>query len=247
MLLAIPVKLGLFFTFIKILNIFFLEFYAIKTILIITTLLSLFIGCYVAIYQKKVKRMLAYSSINNLGFAMAGISSGTLNGTKSAIIYLIFYSLALMLILTMILTKDQDMVIQKTTEPTSKYNSEMYFKKIGNKKNSIIFITDFKELTSLNKGLLTLTLFSLAGIPPLAGFFTKLLIFNELINSQLYLVLAVAAASSTIGSYYYINIIKIMYFEKNRYLPNNPLEEFWWKKSTHDHVFGWHEIKISGM
>ena len=226
MLLAIPVKLGLFFTFIRVLNIFFLEFYAMKTALIFTAILSLFIGCYGAIYQKKIKRMLAYSSINNLGFALAGIASGTLSGTKNAIIYLIFYSLALLLILTMLINKGNT---EKDTFKNVKYSEELYFNKIKNVKNDIVFITDFKELTPLNKGLLTLTLFSLAGIPPLTGFFTKLLIFNELINSQLYILLAVAAIASTISSYYYINIIKIMYFENNLHVANTNLKkELYW-------------------
>ena len=173
--------------------------------------------------------MLAYSSINNLGFALAGIASGTLNGTKSAIIYLIFYSLALLLILTMLLVKGNEDNLQNVTKNSTKYSNELYFNRFGNVKNNIIFITDFKELTSFNKGLLTLTLFSLAGIPPLTGFFTKLLIFNELINSQLYILLAVAAIASTISSYYYINIIKVMYFENSRFIPNdNPIKELWW-------------------
>ena len=147
-----------------------------------------------AIGQKKLKRLIAYSSISHMGFALAGLSVGTNEGIQNSIIYLIIYlimNIAFFCCLFMLKRENQ------------------YFDKV-------------EDLSGLSKNhpLLSLSmmiiLFSLAGIPPLAGFFAKFYIFTAVIEQSMYFLAIVGLLSTVIAAFYYIRLIKVMYFDEQR-------------------------------
>ncbi len=155
---------------------------------------SMVFGAVAAIGQKKLKRLIAYSSISHMGFALAGLSVGTNEGIQNSIIYLIIYlimNIAFFCCLFMLKRENQ------------------YFDKV-------------EDLSGLSKNhpLLSLSmmiiLFSLAGIPPLAGFFAKFYIFTAVIEQSMYFLAIVGLLSTVIAAFYYIRLIKIMYFDEQR-------------------------------
>ena len=151
-------------------------------------------GAVAAIGQKKLNRLTAYSSSNHMGFALAGLSVGTNEGIQNSIIYLIIYlimNIAFFCCLFMLKRENQ------------------YFDKV-------------EDLSGLSKNhpLLSLSmmiiLFSLAGIPPLAGFFAKFYIFTAVIEQSMYFLAIVGLLSTVIAAFYYIRLIKVMYFDDQR-------------------------------
>ena len=155
---------------------------------------SMVFGAVAAIGQKKLKRLIAYSSISHMGFALAGLSVGTNEGIQNSIIYLIIYlimNIAFFCCLFMLKRENQ------------------YFDKV-------------EDLSGLSKNhpLLSLSmmiiLFSLAGIPPLAGFFAKFYIFTAVIEQSMYFLAIVGLLSTVIAAFYYIRLIKVMYFDEQR-------------------------------
>jgi NADH-quinone oxidoreductase subunit N len=150
------------------------------------------LGCFGAIFQKSIKRLLAYSSINNVGYILAALSTGTISGIQAALVYIFFYILALILLFSLLLSK-----------PGS---------------NSISYVTDFNRLGTnpLIAIITTLCLFSLAGVPPLSGFLTKFFVLSELFNSKFYVLAIIGAFSSIISSFYYLSLIKLIYFEDKK-------------------------------
>ena len=151
-------------------------------------------GAVAAIGQKKLKRLIAYSSISHMGFALAGLSVGTNEGIQNSIIYLIIYlimNIAFFCCLFMLKRENQ------------------YFDKV-------------EDLSGLSKNhpLLSLSmmiiLFSLAGIPPLAGFFAKFYIFTAVIEQSMYFLAIVGLLSTVIAAFYYIRLIKVMYFDEQK-------------------------------
>ena len=174
----------------------------VKTVLILSSGISIIIGCFGALFQKKIKRILAYSSINNMGYMLIGLSVNSTIGIKASLMYSFFYFLAVILLFMIILN-------------TKEINEE------GEKINSIVYTSDLHKLKRGSALVLTIfivTLFSLAGIPPLSGFFIKFFILKEAIFSKLYVLATVGAFSSVISAFYYINLIKLTLFDNK---PNN--------------------------
>ncbi|MAJ22309.1 MAG: NADH-quinone oxidoreductase subunit N [Candidatus Pelagibacter sp. TMED64] len=163
-----------------------------QVILVFLSIASMVFSSIAAIGQINIKRLLAYSSIGHMGYALAGISTGTSEGIQSTIIYIIIYSVMNLGIF-----------------------SSLFLLK---KKN--IFNEDIKELSGLSKNhpligfALLILLFSLAGIPPLAGFFAKFYIFMAVIKSEMYLLAIIGLLSTVISAFYYLRIIKVIYFDK---------------------------------
>jgi len=168
-----------------------------QNIVIFLSIASMILSAVAAIGQTNIKRLLAYSSIGHMGYALAGLATGGLEGVKSSVIYLTIYLVMNFGIFCCVLTM----------------------------KRKNIFYEDIKELSGLSKNhpLLSLSflilLFSMAGIPPLAGFFAKFYIFMEVIKSQMYLLAVIGLVTTVISSFYYLRIIKIIYFD-------NPREKF---------------------
>ena len=162
-----------------------------QMIIIFLSIASMIFGAVAAIGQNNLKRLVAYSSIGHMGYALAGISTGSNQGIQSSIIYISIYlimNVAFFSCLFMLRRNDK------------------YFEKIedlsGISKNHPILSLCF-----------LITLFSLAGIPPLAGFFAKFYIFLAVIEKQMYFLAIIGLLSTVIAAFYYLRIIKIMYFD----------------------------------
>ncbi len=165
-----------------------------QTIIVFLSIASMLFGSIAAIGQKNLKRLIAYSSIGHMGYALAGISTGTNQGIQSSITYIsiyLFMNLAFFGCLFM-LRRD-----------------EKYFENIA-------------DLSGLSKNhpLLSfsflIVLFSLAGIPPLVGFFAKFYIFTAVIEQSMYSLAIIGLLSTVIAAFYYLRIIKVIYFDKEK-------------------------------
>ena len=163
-------------------------------ILVFMSIASMILGAAAAIGQNNIKRLMAYSSIGHIGYAIAGIAAGTENGFKSTLVYISIY-------IVMNIGAFACILLMKR----------------GGK-----YVEDIQELSGISKnhplvslGLLII-LFSLAGIPPLAGFFAKFYIFMAVVESEMYTLAIVGLATTVLSAFYYIRIIKIMYFDESR-------------------------------
>nr|YP_009515589.1 NADH dehydrogenase subunit 2 [Sirodotia delicatula]AVK39591.1 NADH dehydrogenase subunit 2 [Sirodotia delicatula] len=171
-------------------------FYLWQNIILFCTYLSILIGTFSAFKQTKFKRFLAYSSINHVGFILLGFSTGELEGTFAVLFYVITY-IILMLGTFLFLT-------------SLRY---YYFPE----HHQIRYIKDLFLLSEVNPALaasLSLLLFSMAGIPPLLGFFSKIFILLPSLQNSTYGLSIFAVLMSCISCFYYIRLIKIMYFDK---------------------------------
>ena len=172
-----------------------------QMIIIFISIASMIFGAVAAIGQTNLKRLVAYSSIGHMGYALAGLSVGTNQGIQSSITYISIYfvmNLAFFSCLFMLRRGDN------------------YFEKID-------------DLSGLSKNhpilafSMMVILFSLAGIPPLAGFFAKFYIFMAVIEQSMYFLAVVGLLSTVVAAFYYLRIIKIIYFdpEKEMYEKNH--------------------------
>ena len=179
-----------------------------QTIIIFLSIASMILGAVAAIGQTNIKRLMAYSSIGHMGYALAGLAPGTNAGIQSTIIYLTIY-------LVMNLGA---------------------FACIFMMKRENIFCENIKDLSGLSKNhpLLALgfliILFSLAGIPPLAGFFAKFYIFMAVVEAKMYALAIIGLVTTVVSAFYYLRIIKIIYFDR----PSKPFDEIydWGLKSS---------------
>ncbi len=150
------------------------------------------LGSFAAIGQKNIKRLMAYSSIGHMGFALVGLASGTVEGAQGVLVYAAIYVAMTLGSFSVILTM--------------KRNGQ-----------AVEQISDFAGLSRTNPLLaffFAMLLFSLAGIPPLAGFFAKWYVFVAAINAHLITLAVIGVLSSVVGAYYYLTIVKVMYFEE---------------------------------
>ena len=164
-----------------------------KQIVVFVAIASMVLGAFAAIGQRNIKRLMAYSSIGHMGYALVGLAAGSQVGVRGVIIYMLIYMV--------------------TTLGTFACILAMRRKEEGNVEQ----IDDLSGLASTNPlmaTILTLFMFSLAGIPPLAGFFAKYFVFLAAIESGLYVLAVIGVLSSVVGAYYYIRIVKIMWFDE---------------------------------
>jgi len=172
-----------------------------QIIIVFLSIASMLFGAIAAIGQKNLKRLVAYSSIGHMGYALAGLSTGTNQGIQSSITYIsiyLFMNLAFFSCLFMLRRDDK------------------YFENI-------------EDLSGLSKNHPALSfsflivLFSLAGIPPLAGFFAKFYIFTAVIEQSMYFLAITGLLSTVIAAFYYLRLIKIIYFDskKEKYESNH--------------------------
>jgi len=163
-----------------------------QQMLIILAVLSLAIGNIVAIAQTNLKRMLAYSTISHVGFLLLGFIAGTEDGYSSSMFYVLIYSLMSLGAFGMIILLSRS----------------------GFESDNLSDLKGLNERSPWYAFMMLLLMFSMAGVPPTVGFFAKLWVLEAVLNVDLGWLAAVAVLFSVIGAFYYIRIIKIMYFDK---------------------------------
>ena len=163
-----------------------------QQIIIAISVLSMLLGSFAAIGQTNIKRLMAYSSIGHVGFALVGLAAGTEDGVRGILIYLAIY-----------------VVMNIGT-----FACILCMRARG---TMVEGIDDLKGLAK-NSPLLALAMaifmFSMAGIPPLGGFFGKFYIFLAAINAELYVLAVIGVLASVVGAFYYLRIVKVMYFDE---------------------------------
>jgi NADH-quinone oxidoreductase subunit N len=152
----------------------------------------MFLGAIAAIAQQSIKRLLAYSSIGHVGYILIGLASANAAGIKGVIIYMLIYVVMNIAIFSIIL---------------SLKNNNSYIEKIS----ELSGLSKSKPIISLSIAIIML---SLAGIPPFAGFFGKFYIFIAAVEADLIFLAVLGVISSVISAYYYLRIIKVLYFDE---------------------------------
>jgi len=164
-----------------------------QQIVVFVSIASMVLGAFAAIGQTNIKRLMAYSSIAHMGFALVGLAAGTQEGVRGVVIYMLIY-------LAMTLGTFAVILAMRRRE--------------GNVEQ-IDDLAGLSETSPMMATLMTILMFSLAGIPPLAGFWGKWYVFLAAINAELYALAIIGVIASVVGAYYYLRIIKIMWFDKS--------------------------------
>jgi NADH-quinone oxidoreductase subunit N len=169
-----------------------------QQIVVFLAIASMALGSFAAIGQHNIKRLMAYSSIGHMGYALVGLAAGTPEGVQGVIIYLAIYVVMTLGTFACILAMRRD----------------------GKMVEEIDQLSGLSRTNPLMALMLAVLLFSLAGIPPLAGFFAKFYVFLAAIEAGLYALAVIGVLLSVVGAYYYLRIVKIMYFDD----PAEPFE-----------------------
>ena len=163
-----------------------------QQILVFVAIASMALGSFAAIGQTNIKRLMAYSSIGHMGFALVGLASGTVEGAQGVLIYITIYVAMTLGTFSIILAM--------------KRNGQ-----------ALEQISDFAGLSRTNPliaFIFAMLLFSLAGVPPLAGFFGKWYVFVAAIKANLFTLAVIGVLTSVVGAFYYLSIVKVMYFDQ---------------------------------
>ncbi len=163
-----------------------------QQIVVFIAIASMALGAFAAIGQTNIKRLLAYSSIANMGYALVGLAAGTVGGVQGVLTYMAIYLAMTLAAFACVLMMRRDGKL----------------------------VEDIGELAGLSRTnpwmafALAMMMFSLAGIPPLAGFFAKWYVFSAAIDAKLYTLAVVGVVTSVVGAYYYLRLVKIIYFDE---------------------------------
>jgi NADH-quinone oxidoreductase subunit N len=162
-----------------------------QQIVVFVSIASMALGSFAAIGQKNIKRLMAYSSIGHMGFALVGLAAGTAEGAQGVLVYLAIYvAMTLGSFAIILAMKRQGQAVEQ--------------------------ISDFAGLSRTNPLLaffFAMFLFSLAGVPPLAGFFGKFYVFLAAVHANLFTLAVIGVLCSVVGAFYYLSIVKVMYFD----------------------------------
>jgi NADH-quinone oxidoreductase subunit N len=169
-----------------------------QQIVVFVAIASMALGAFAAIGQRNIKRLMAYSSIGHMGFALVGLAAGTQEGVQGVLVYMAIYVAMTLGTFACILSMRRD----------------------GQMVEDIHDLAGLARTKPAMAFFLALLLFSLAGIPPLAGFFAKFYVFLAAIKAGLFALAVIGVVTSVVGAYYYLTIVKIMYFEE----PAKPFE-----------------------
>ena len=162
-----------------------------QTIIIFICIASMILGAVAAIGQKNIKRLLAYSSIGHIGYALAGVATGVISGYESAIVYISIY------------------VVMNLGAFSCLY----LLKKDGEYKENISDLSGISKKHPILAISFLVILFSLAGIPPLGGFFAKFYVFTAVVEQKMYALAIIGLLTTVISAFYYLKIIKTIYFD----------------------------------
>jgi len=163
-----------------------------QQIIVVVSVLSMLLGGIAAINQRNVKRLMAYSSIGNIGYALVGLASGTALGVTGVLIFMAIYIVTTIGAFAVILA----------------------MRRKGEMVEQISDLAGLGKSQPLLAYSFVIFLFSMAGIPPVAGFFGKLFVFNAAIDAHLYALAVIGVVASVISCFYYIRIIKVMLFDQ---------------------------------
>ena len=175
-----------------------------QTIIIFISLASMILGAVAAIGQTNIKRLLAYSSIGHIGYALAGVATGVISGYESAIVYIAIY------------------VIMNIGAFSCLY----LLKKDGEYKEKISDLSGISKKHPILAISFLVILFSLAGIPPLGGFFAKFYVFTAVLEQKMYALAIIGLLTTVISAFYYLKIIKTIYFDDSVITFDAPKNKF---------------------
>lgn len=163
-----------------------------QQIIVVAAVLSMALGAFAALRQQNIKRLMAYSSIGNVGYVLLGLASGSEKGIQSIVFYLAIYLvMTLGVFATILMMKRRGVMVESVSD-----------------------LAGLAKSQPMMAFAMLLFMFSLAGIPPLAGFWGKLYIFIAAVEAKLYIPAVLGVLASVVASYYYLRIVKIMYFDE---------------------------------
>jgi NADH-quinone oxidoreductase subunit N len=163
-----------------------------QQIVVFVAIASMALGSFAAIGQKNIKRLMAYSSIGHMGFALVGLAAGTAEGAQGVLVYIAIYVAMTLGSFAVILMMRRD----------------------GQHLENISDFAGLSRTNPLIAFIFAMLLFSLAGVPPLAGFFAKFYVFVAAIKAGLFTLSVIGVLTSVVGAYYYLLIVKVMYFDE---------------------------------
>jgi NADH-quinone oxidoreductase subunit N len=163
-----------------------------QQIVVFVSIASMALGAFAAIGQRNIKRLMAYSSIGHMGFALIGLAAGTPEGVQGVLVYMAIYITMTLGVFAVILS----------------------MRRHGGMAESIDQLAGLARTHPATAFFLAMLLFSMAGIPPLAGFFAKFYVFLAAIKAGLYVLAVIGVLASVVGAYYYLAIVKTMYFDE---------------------------------
>jgi NADH-quinone oxidoreductase subunit N len=163
-----------------------------QQIVVFVAIASMALGSFAAIGQKNIKRLMAYSSIGHMGFALVGLAAGTAEGAQGVLVYITIYVAMTLGSFAVILMMRRD----------------------GQHLENISDFAGLSRTNPLIAFIFAMLLFSLAGVPPLAGFFAKFYVFVAAIKAGLFTLSVIGVLTSVVGAYYYLLIVKVMYFDE---------------------------------
>lgn len=163
-----------------------------QQIVVFVSIASMLLGSFAAIGQTNIKRLMAYSSIGHMGFALVGLAAGTAEGVTGVIVYMSIYLPMTLGAFAVILSMRRN----------------------GTALENISDLAGLARSRPVISFVLAMIMFSLAGIPPLAGFFAKFYVFAAAIHAGFYWLSVIGVLSSVVGAFYYLRVVKIMYFDE---------------------------------
>jgi len=162
-----------------------------QQIIVFVAIASMALGAFAAIGQRNIKRLMAYSSIGHMGFALIGLAAGTSEGIQGVLVYMAIYvAMTLGTFACIIAMRRRGKAFEEITD-----------------------LSGLARTDPVQAFLLAMLLFSLAGVPPLAGFFAKFYVFLAAIKAGMFILAVLGVLASVVGCYYYLLIVKIMYFD----------------------------------
>lgn len=172
-----------------------------QQIIVVASVLSMALGAFAALRQQNIKRLMAYSSIGNVGYVLLGLASGSEKGIEAVVFYLAIYLvMTLGVFATILMMKRRDVMLENISD-----------------------LAGLARNQPMMAFAMLIFMFSLAGIPPLAGFWGKLYIFIAAVEAKLYIPAVLGVLASVVSSYYYLRIVKVMYFDEPAEVLDRPV------------------------
>ena len=163
-----------------------------RQIIVFIAIASMLLGAFAAIGQRNIKRLMAYSSIGHVGYALVGLAAGTPTGVEGVLVYMAIY----------------------VAMTLGTFACILAMRRAGGMVEEIDELAGLARTQPTVAFFLAALLFSLAGIPPLAGFFAKFYVFLAAVDAKLYTLAVIGVVSSVVGAYYYLRIVKLMYMDE---------------------------------